>query len=71
MLFLSSANIRFDMCLVHQNDKILRKYSQKLKSAIQKYIQNAVVVNFTDIIRTMHSALNTKSGQPVVILTFI
>ena len=32
--------------------------------------QNDVVVNFNDVIRTVHCALNNKYTQPVAILTF-
>ena len=37
---------------------------------IPQYIQNDVVVNFNDVIRIRHCALNIESKQPVAILTF-
>ena len=44
-----------------------RKFSEM---QIQQCIQNDVVVNFNDVIRIRHSALNIESKQPVAILTF-
>ena len=37
---------------------------------ILQCIQNDVVVNFNDVIRIRHCALNIESKQPVAILTF-
>ena len=37
---------------------------------ILQCIQNDVVVNFNDVIRIVHCALNIESTQPVAILTF-
>ena len=37
---------------------------------ILQCIQNDVVVNFNDVIRIAHCALNIKSTQPVAIHTF-
>ena len=37
---------------------------------IPQCIQNDVVVNFNDVIRIWHCALNNESKQPVAILTF-
>ena len=37
---------------------------------IRQCIQNDVVVNFNDVIRIRHYALNIESKQPVAILTF-
>ena len=36
---------------------------------ILQCIQNAVVVNFNDVIKTVHCALNIEKAQPVTILT--
>ena len=37
---------------------------------IPQCIQNEVVVDFNDVIRIRHCALNIESKQPVAILTF-
>ena len=37
---------------------------------ILQCIKNEVVVNFNDVIRIAHCALNIESTQPVAILTF-
>ena len=37
---------------------------------IPQCIQNDVVVNFNDVIRIRHCALNIESKQPAAILTF-
>ena len=39
------------------------------KIEIPQCIQNDVVVNFNDVIRILHCALNIESKQPVAILT--
>ena len=40
------------------------------ETKIRQCIQNEVVVNFNDVIRIRHCALNIESKQPVAILTF-
>ena len=49
--------------------KLIDKNNIFSKMKIPQCIQNDVVVNFNDIIRTARCALNIESTQPVAILT--
>ena len=50
-----------------QIDRQNRQFSEM---NILQCSQNDVVVNFNDVIRIVHYALNNESTQPVSILTF-
>ena len=60
------ADIRFGMFLSNLIDKN-RIY---LEMKILQCTQSDVVVNFNDVIRIAHCALNIESTHPVAILTF-
>ena len=48
---------------------ILNKNTQKIEW-FKDQLSNDVVVNFNDVIRNAHCALNIESTQPVAILSF-
>ena len=60
------ADIRFGMF----KSKLMDKNRIFSEMKIPQCILNDVVVNFNDVIRIPHSALNIESIQPVAILTF-
>ena len=59
-------DIRFGMYFVQFN----RQNRIFLEMKFLQCIQNDVVVNFNDVIRSAHCALNIELTQPVAILTF-
>ena len=59
------ADIRFGMSLV-QLDR--HKYIIFSEMKILQCIQNDVVVNFNDVIKIVHCALNIEMAQPIAIL---
>ena len=60
------ANIRFSMFIVQLDRQ--KKIFSEIK--ILQCIQNDLVVNFNDVMRTAHCPLNIESTQSVAILTF-